>query len=141
MGGGAYVDGHYYEEFDNFYPSVFVTLSPYCGQVLYWECSEHYFQASKADNERDFLMINKEKNMDKMYLLGRRIRLRKDWEKVKICVMSQANTHKYTQNEKLLSLLLQTNGPITFYNPGSTGIVGWPWWNSKILEEIRRENK
>jgi len=51
--------------------------------------------------------------------------------------MYDANRHKAASSEKLMDLLLNSKGKISFH--ASTKF--WNFWNARILEKIRAENR
>lgn len=75
-----------------------------------WPTSEHYFQAQKFQDESHAEKIRKAASPMMAARLGRdrKAPLRKDWESVKIAVMRQALTAKFTQYHELKVLLLST---------------------------------
>lgn len=75
-----------------------------------WPTSEHYFQAQKFEEAAYRQKIRKTSSPMQAARLGRdrKQTLRGDWEAVKIGVMRQAVTAKFTQHEELRALLLST---------------------------------
>ncbi|OOF35552.1 NADAR family protein [Rodentibacter heidelbergensis] len=93
-----------YGEFSNFSPYGFIL------DKKYWATVEHYFQAQKFF---DLTLQEKIRSMDspmKAAIEGRKKEnpLRPDWDKVKDQIMYKAVKAKFTQNIKLLNLLLST---------------------------------
>ena len=84
----------------------------YCSVVLFEGISyptvEHAFQAAKTldKSERDGLAAAKTPGLAKR--LGRRVKLRKDWEQIKVAVMSGLLRHKF--NEPRLKEALVATG-------------------------------
>ena len=98
--------GKYYF-LSNFYPS---SITPWADNITY-PTVEHAFQAMKS------LDINERKNIaqlptpgDAKYA-GRRVKLRPDWNNVKIDIMRQALEAKF-KNSELRELLLNTDDEI-----------------------------
>ena len=91
-----------YCEFSNFYHSSFIL------DGKEWKTVEHYFQAQKClknnvkEQIRSLLTPKEAKQM------GRKVLLRKDWDKVKIEIMMKACSAKFKQSESLKKLLLST---------------------------------
>jgi ribA/ribD-fused uncharacterized protein len=128
MGGPGHADGKTFEEFDNFHNCAFVI------DGLEYPTSETYFQSCKALNDKDKESIRKCSGL-KAWVEGGKIKLRRDWEEIKVDSMYKANYEKFAQNEDLKKILLSTQGEIRFYN--STDF--WCKWNSKILSRVRAE--
>lgn len=93
-----------YGEFSNFAPYP-IRLK---GQT--WPTSEHYFQAQKFTDEGYQQKIRAAGSPMQAARLGRdrKQRLRRDWESVKVSVMRQAITAKFTQHPELQVRLLST---------------------------------
>jgi ribA/ribD-fused uncharacterized protein len=91
-----------YRFLSNFYPSPFVYDS------RQWATVEHAFQAlksvDKAEQERIRLAVspNKAKGM------GRQVKMRSDWDSIKVNVMTQLVAEKFKQNPDLCEKLLAT---------------------------------
>ena len=75
-----------------------------------WPTSEHYFQAQKFDDPAYRLKIRKANSPMVAATLGRdrKRKIRRDWESVKVGIMSFAVLAKFTQHEELRTLLLST---------------------------------
>ena len=88
----------------NFYTSPFE--DPKTGTMFL--TMEHYFQAMKADNMRDYLTIASAPTPGKAKRLGRQCVLRWDWEKVKEQVMEDGLRLKFADPE-LRKMLISTH--------------------------------
>ncbi len=139
MGGPAIIDDVPYYEFDNFYESKFIV------DGVEYRSSEQYFQCQKAYDPK----INKF-NLDEFkkvfnsgygigcWSAGSKVKnLRKDWEMVKVNIMYYANKFKIEQNLSLLEILVKTEGIIKL----EESTTFWNFWNARILERIRAENR
>lgn len=75
-----------------------------------WPTSEHYFQAQKFDDEAYRQKIRTTASPMIAARLGRsrKVKLRSDWESVKVEVMRSAVRAKFTQHDELRALLLST---------------------------------
>ena len=75
-----------------------------------WPTSEHYFQAHKFSDPQLREKIRKAKTPMIAARLGRdrSAPLRRDWESVKVQVMTEAVLAKFTQHDDLRALLLET---------------------------------
>lgn len=93
----------YYSYLSNFF-NVAVEFDGLC-----YDNSEAAFQAQKVRNKEDrkrFVGLNP----SQAKALGRRVKLRGDWEDVKDRVMYEICYAKFTQNKELLEKLLETRG-------------------------------
>lgn len=91
---------------DNYYLSNFYEC-PVTYEGLTYKNNEAAFQAQKCINPKDreqFCNLNGSEAKK----LGRRVNLRKDWEDIKIQVMKDIVTVKFTQNEDLQQKLIDT---------------------------------
>ncbi|CAF1116876.1 unnamed protein product [Rotaria sp. Silwood1] len=130
MGGPAYIDGKSHPETDNFLPCKFVI-----GGITY-SSAENYFQCAKTTNEADRNMVLMSGSGCSAWAAGQRVKVRSDWESVKVDEMYKGNLAKFQQNEDLRNALLSSgNSSICF--SGSTSF--WNYWNGLILERIRAE--
>ena len=75
-----------------------------------WPTSEHYFQAQKFEDEayRDKVRAAKSPMIAARLGRSRKVKLRRDWESVKLGVMLDAVAAKFTQHDDLRALLLST---------------------------------
>ena len=75
-----------------------------------WPTSEHYFQAQKFAGTEHENKIRKAPSPMKAAELGRtrKVKIRRDWDKVKDNVMYDAVKAKFTQHKDLKNLLLET---------------------------------
>lgn len=104
--------------------------------------NESAFQAQK-----DLTRVNEFKNLppNKGKSLGRRVKLRDDWEEVKINIMYELVLAKFTQNPKLKEKLLETKDNMlvegNYWNDTYWGICGGIGRNElgKILMKVRGE--
>lgn len=99
-----YSVGDPYGEFSNFAPYP-INLA---GKR--WPTSEHYFQAQKFKDPAAREKIRKAKTPMIAARMGRdrSTPLRRDWESVKVGVMTEAVLAKFTQHDDLRELLLAT---------------------------------
>ena len=130
MGGPALIDGTYHQETNNFKPCYFKVAD------LVYSSPENYFQAAKAANPEDREYIRTEgKTGLNSWSLGGTIKMRSDWEEVKVEEMYTGNRACFDQYEDQVKDLINTKGPIKFH--GSTPF--WNFWNGKIMERLRAE--
>ena len=85
----------------NFYPSL-IEIDSYRFQTV-----EHAFQASKTNSRFDKLAIEEAKTPAAAKYLGRKVELRKDWEKVKISEMAKLVWMKF-EIPTLRDMLIRT---------------------------------
>jgi predicted NAD-dependent protein-ADP-ribosyltransferase YbiA (DUF1768 family) len=130
MGGPADIDGKSHPETDNFLPCQFVING------MTYSSAENYFQCSKTTNEADRDMVSRSGSGCSAWAAGQKVKIRSDWEAVKVDEMYNGNLAKFQQNEDLRNALLGSGtGKIRF--TGSTPF--WNKWNGLILERIRAE--
>ena len=91
----------------NFFPSPIVDEN---GTT--WDTVEHFFQASKSLdlNEKEF--VRGKTTAGRAKRAGRKISIRSDWDDVKITFMQVALLMKFSQNENLKRLLLETGDAV-----------------------------
>jgi ribA/ribD-fused uncharacterized protein len=75
-----------------------------------WPTSEHYFQAQKFDDEQHAEAIRNEKSPMIAARMGRDRRkpIKREWEAIKVTVMTTAVRAKFTQHLDLRSVLVGT---------------------------------
>lgn len=75
-----------------------------------WPTSEHYFQAQKFEDKTYQEKIRKVSSPMKSAELGRsrKVKIKKNWDKIRDNVMYDAVFAKFTQHNKLKELLLKT---------------------------------
>lgn len=122
-----------YYEFSNFY------LSPFKLDGVKWPTTEHYFQAAKFKDvgyreiirsantpNKAFILANQKKKggyignwklnptdkrtLNELIDAHKHVKLRADWDDVKLQVMKRCLKAKFVQNEDLKNLLLSTGG-------------------------------
>lgn len=101
----------------NFYSTkdaygCFSNFAPYPFRIdnKVWKTSEHYFQAQKfagTEHEEELRLVDSPMVVARMGR-SRQRPLRKDWEVVKNDIMRAALRAKFTQNEELKKILLET---------------------------------
>ena len=105
---------------------------------------EHAFQAAKCANDNDmdlFMIVDKPEDAKS---LGNSVKLREDWEKVKVSIMKECVRQKFSY-PKLKSMLLETGDAVLVEGNhwGDTfwGVCKGEGQNNlgKILMEIRDE--
>jgi len=91
-------------EFSNF------ALYPIKLEGKTWPTSEHYFQAQKFENKSYKEKIRKASSPMKSAELGRsrKVKIKRNWDKIRDNVMYDAVLAKFTQYDELKSLLLKT---------------------------------
>ena len=114
-----------------------------------WKTSEHYFQAQKfagTEHEEELRLVASPMVVARMGR-SRQRPLRPDWEKVKDDIMREALRAKFTQNEELKKILLETGDALlvehtrndSYWGDGGDGsgknMLG------KLLMELREELK
>lgn len=130
-----------YEFLSNFYPSP---IQP-DGKILY-PTVEHYFQGKKAENIDDFYMVLSSKTPGDAKRMGKRIKLRSDWEDIKNNVMLLGLRAKFAIPELREKLLATGNEELIEGNTwGDTywGVCDGIGQNrlGKLLMQVREEIK
>lgn len=98
----------------NFYTSPFVY------DKVEWPTVEHAYQAAKTISGYHDRKIRMAKTPAIAKHLGGCVNLRKDWEQVKVPIMTELVWEKFEQNSELRDKLLAT---------GSTELVEGNWWH------------
>jgi ribA/ribD-fused uncharacterized protein len=140
----------------NFYSTkdaygCFSNFAPYWFRInnKVWRTSEHYFQAQKfagTEHEEELRLVASPMVVARMGR-SRQRPLRKDWEVAKDDIMRVALRAKFTQNEELKKILLETGDAVlvehtkndSYWGDGGDGsgknMLG------KLLMELREELK
>lgn len=111
---------------------------------LVYKNSESAFQAMKCKNIKDREKFTNLSGKEAK-VLGRKIKLREDWEEIKENYMFRVNVAKFTQHEDLRELLLSTGNALleegNFWGDKYWGTVCGEGENrlGKILMRIRKE--
>ncbi|PHS02693.1 MAG: Swarming motility protein ybiA [Blastopirellula sp.] len=110
---------------------------------------EHYFQAMKfpGNDHAEKIRLARTPASAKSLGRSRKVKLREDWEEVKIDIMRDAVLKKFTTHDELRELLLSTtdqelveNAPGDyFWGCGKSG--SGKNWLGKILMEVRDQLK
>ena len=133
---------------DSFKGKYYFLSNFYSAPVTYdgltFQNNEAAFQAAKCINpelRKQFINLNPSKAKK----LGRSVKLRKDWEQVKVQIMKEICKAKFDQNEDLKKQLLAT-GKQTLEEGNTWGDRIWGTVDGvgqnhlgKILMEIRKE--
>lgn len=103
----------YFDDFLGPNPNAFLS-NFYRQSVVYqgvrYKTSEHAFAAAKAHFQEDHDAIAACKTPGDAKSLGRSIRLRPDWEQVKVRVMTEICLEKFAPGTKLRRKLCETSG-------------------------------
>lgn len=94
-----------YEFLSNFYPCQF-EMACIDGEKRLFPTSEHAFQAWKATNNKDFFAVRGCNTPGQAKKMGREIRIREDWSRIKDGIMLQVLRAKFSvpeMKEKLLA--------------------------------------
>ena len=97
-----------------------------------WNSTEQYYQAMKSDDIYYRTKMKKETDGLECWEMGQKVRIRDDWDEIKVDLMYKANYAKFKQNIKLRDVLISTKGEIFPYST--------PYWttvNKWILESLR----
>lgn len=127
-----------YRFLSNFYPC----LVRYDGDELSYPSVEHAYQAQKTRNINDQIIICKARTPGEAKRIGRRVRMREDWDKVKIDIMRSLLLFKFSHQE--LSQKLVATGNAELIEGNDWGDMFWGVcrgrgenWLGKLLMEVR----
>ena len=130
-----------YHFLSNFYPAKVV----FEGNV--YASSEHAYQAAKATNSKDRAMFREGIKAGQAKRLGKKIKLRSDWESVKLSIMESIVRDKFTRHSDLKERLIAT-GDAELVEGNNFGDTVWGKVDGKgqnllgrILMKIREELK
>lgn len=102
----------YFDDFEGPNPHAFLSNfyegAPVDLDGLIWPTTEHYYQAQKAHHREQAEAIRQAAGPGKAKQMGRRCKLRPDWEAVKINVMLKAVRAKFGQHPSLGAQLIAT---------------------------------
>jgi hypothetical protein len=115
-----------YAFLSNFHPSVIV----YKG--ITYATLEHAYQATKAENERDRILIQQLDTPGKAKRMGRKIKMRNDWESIKESIMNVLLAHKFYPGTDLANKLLAT---------GEEELIEGNDWGDKIWGAVKEDGK
>jgi ribA/ribD-fused uncharacterized protein len=82
--------------------------SPITINGITWQTSEHYYQSCKTKSSKEKAEIHNATSPTKAKAIGRKVTLRKNWDKIKDKVMMTALVAKFAQNTKIRDMLLET---------------------------------
>lgn len=97
-----------YKWLSNFGHSPIVKWSILTRDYEKYDTVEHLFQASKAVTKAEHEWVQSSKTPRIARSRGQKIRLRSDWEHVKVQVMKDAISRKFSQNDDLRQRLIDT---------------------------------
>lgn len=86
-------------------------IAPVKYEGIVWQSSEHAYQAMKSLNRHVWEEIaSSDMTPGQVKRYGAKLDMRKDWDQVKLKIMSDIVTCKFNQNPFLMALLLETKG-------------------------------
>jgi N-glycosidase YbiA len=101
---------HFYSVSDSY--GEFSNFAPFAIQLggSRWPTSEHYFQAQKFEDAayREKIRTTASPMIAARLGRSRKVKLRRDWESVKVAIMRDAVRAKFSQHDELSELLLGT---------------------------------
>jgi ribA/ribD-fused uncharacterized protein len=117
----------------NFHPG------PYEIDGLWWPTVEHYYQAQKTLDENDRGIIRNMSYPWQAKRYGKLVKLREDWDTVKVDVMEKSLRIKFAVGTVLESRLLDTDGHVLVHLSPWDSFWGSPGFNKlgKLLMQIR----
>lgn len=137
-----------YDFLSNFYPCKIKYIHE--GIEYNFQCSEALYQALKSGNKHD-LYDFQFYNGGKSKSLGRKLKIREDWEDIKPYIMYEVVKLKFEQNNHLLNRLIEINEEIVeenFWHDNYFGMCNCKKCKDKdgfnilgrILMKIRNDN-
>jgi len=125
-----------YEFLSNFY------RSPFFMEGHVFPTVEHYFQACKTLDASEFKHVVNQRTPGQAKRAGQKVKLRDDWEAIKVRIMFQAVLAKFNQNGDLRKRLIAIRGKLVEGNSwGDTywGVCGGQGQNKLgiILSDVR----
>ena len=84
--------------------------SPIVMGELTFPSNEHAYQAAKSKDPADWQLILNTYSPGQVKRIGRKIKIRADWEDIKLDVMTAVTAAKYDQNPALKGHLMRTKG-------------------------------
>ncbi len=96
-----------YRCYSNFHPSIIVD-----DFGIKYPTVEHVFQASKTLNRNERRRIARMKTPAEAKKYGRKVKLRDDWEEVKVSIMKAFVRQKFSNNPALKKILLNSGNAI-----------------------------
>ena len=110
----------------NFFPSAI----RFEGQT--YPTVEHAFQAAKTSDPEERARVRDASTPARAKAVGRRVRLRAEWESVKVAIMTGFVREKFRRDEELRALLLAT---------GERPLVEGNTWNDRFWGVVRGQGK
>lgn len=122
--------------------------SPIVVDGIKYPTVEHAFQAQKSENHGDRLEISLLKTPTEAKIAGRRVKLRPDWEQVKIGAMRECLLAKFSDPTLMVQLLAIDDEEIVEWNTWGDTVWGMCVRSGKgqnllgkLLTEIRNSAK
>ena len=97
-----------YRFLSNFYPCTIISFSSYNPFSVPYKSVEHYYQAFKATTVKDHMAVVASSSPYKAKEIGRRIKIRDDWDENKDQIMKYALESKF-RDEHLRKMLISTH--------------------------------
>lgn len=128
-----------YRFLSNFYPATV----EYDG--LEYSSTEHAYQAAKTEDPAGRRRIRESQKPGEAKKLGKQVKMRTDWEQIKIGVMKDLVLQKFSKHKELKEKLLATGDAYleetNTWNDTFWGVCKGKGhnWLGKILMEVRKE--
>jgi len=130
-----------YRFLSNFYPATV----EYDG--LEYASTEHAYQAAKTDDPAERRKIRESQKPGDAKRLGKQVKMRTDWEQIKIGVMKELVLQKFSKHKELKEKLLATGDAhleeTNTWNDTFWGVCKGKGhnWLGKVLMEVRKQLK
>ncbi len=108
-------------------------LSNFHFATVHWEGKayptvEHAFQAAKTSDEEERRRVRECSSPGQAKKLGKKVKLRSDWESVKIGIMEHLVREKFTKHAELTAALLET---------GERELIEGNTWGDRFWGKVR----
>lgn len=88
----------------------------------WWDTVEHAYQAQKCIDETEYDAIHQAKKANDARLLGQKVKMRDNWERIKFNIMMDCVLAKFLQNKDIGEQLISTgdeelieDSPVDYY--------------------------
>ena len=116
--------------------------SPFRYRGQWWDTVTHAYQAMKTDDKDEQRKIMLAPNPSAAYLLGKRVRLRENWDRIRDFVMMECIIKKFEQNEQIRKKLIETKDEVliakNYWHDNYWGVCNCK--DCKVYNEVCKDN-